>query len=79
MDMVAFYLCVTFQALAEMVGVTPPPVSMINTCCFVSFVILRIISSFVTMVICCYLLSNRWRLVDDWRKQDWCVDSGRFK
>jgi hypothetical protein len=77
--MVTLYLCVTFQALAVMVGATPPPVSMISTCCFVSCVILRIIGSFVTMMICCDVLSKHWRLMDDWRKQDWCVDIGRFK
>jgi hypothetical protein len=74
MDMVTLYLCVAFQALAVMVGVTPPPVSMISTCCFVSCVIRRIIGSFVTIVV-----SKRWRLMDDWRKQDWCVDNGLFK
>jgi hypothetical protein len=31
------------------------------------------------MVICCDVLSKRWRLMDDWRKQDWCVDNGLFK
>jgi hypothetical protein len=78
MDMVTLYLCVTFQAFAAMVGVTPPPVSMISTCCFVSCVIPRRIGSFVTIVVCCNVLSKRWRLMDDWRKQDWCVANGLF-